>query len=143
MQNSIVLSHIQIEPILAARQKGQQSIEVSPDLGLSRVTVTLTPEGVIFPNGEQLSWQNIEKIKKSQANCFLLEDGRIKAIQVFSEETNRVCSLLPAVLLYNSSKVKPCQRFMRGKLSMNASEAMWKSIPRGPGADWRQRTRSR
>ena len=95
MQNSIVLSHIQIEPILAARQKGQQSIEVSPDLRLSRVTVTLTPEGVIFPNGEQLSWQNIEKIKKSQANCFLLEDGSIKAIQVFSEETNRVCSLLP------------------------------------------------
>jgi predicted methyltransferase len=95
MQNSIVLSHIQIEPILAARQKGQQSIEVSPDLGLSRVTVTLTPEGVIFPIGEQLSWQHIEKIKKSQANCFLLEDGSIKAIQVFSEETNRVCSLLP------------------------------------------------
>src|SRR6266699_4633072 len=95
MRNSIVLSHIQIEPILAARQKGQQSIETSPDLGLSRVTVTLTPEGVIFPSGEQLSWQNIEKIKKSQANCFLLEDGSIKAIQVFSEETNRVCSLLP------------------------------------------------
>src|SRR5947209_13007157 len=95
MKNSIVLSHIQIEPILAARQKGQQSIETSPDLGLSRVTVTLTPEGVIFPSGEQLSWQNIEKIKKSQANCFLLEDGRINAIQVFSEETNRVCSLLP------------------------------------------------
>src|SRR5437868_4394996 len=95
MQNSIVLSHIQIEPILVARQKGQQSIEVSPDLGLSRVTVTLTPEGVIFPSGEQLSWQHIEKIKKSQANCFLLEDSSIKAIQVFSEETNRVCSLLP------------------------------------------------
>ena len=95
MRNSIVLSHIQIEPILAARQKGQQSIEASPDLGLSRVPVTLTPEGVIFPDGEQLSWQNIEKIKKSQANCFLLEDGSIKAIQVFSEETNRVCSLLP------------------------------------------------
>ena len=95
MRNSIVLSHIQIEPILAARQKGQQSIEASPDLGLSRVPVTLTPEGVIFPSGEQLSWQHIEKIKKSQANCFLLEDGSIKAIQVFSEETNRVCSLLP------------------------------------------------
>ena len=95
MQNPIVLSHFQIEPILAARQKGQQTIEVSPDLGLSRVTVTLTPEGVIFPSGEQLSWQNIEKIKKSQTNCFLLENGSIKAIQVFSEETNRVCSLLP------------------------------------------------
>src|SRR5437763_13606610 len=95
MQNSIVLSHIQVEPILAARQKGEQTIEVSPDLGLSTVIATLTPQGVIFPSGEQLSWQNIEKIKKSQVNCFLLEDGSIQAIQVFSEETNRVCSLLP------------------------------------------------
>src|SRR2546425_1852029 len=29
--------------------------------------------------------------------------------------------------IVNSSKVKPCQRFMGGKLSMNASEVMWKS----------------
>ena len=95
MQNSIVLSHIQIEPILAARQKGQQSIEASPDLGLSTVTVAIASEGVIFPGGEELTWQNIQKIKKSQTNCFLLEDGTLQAIQVFSEQTNRVCSLLP------------------------------------------------
>ena len=91
----IILSYIQIEPILAARQKGQQNAEVSPDLGLSTVTVTITPQGAIFPNGEQLTWQNIEKIKKSQVNCFVVEQGTIKAIQVFSEQTNRVCSLLP------------------------------------------------
>ena len=93
MRHSIVLSHIQVEPILAARQKGEQTAEVSPDLGLSTGTVTITPEGVVFPGGEQLNWQDIEKIKKSQGNCFVVEDGRLQAIQVFSEQTNRVCSL--------------------------------------------------
>jgi predicted methyltransferase len=90
-----VLSYIQVEAILAAREKGERSVEVSPDLGLSTGTVTITPEGVVFPGGEELNWQDIEKIKKSQSNCFLVEDGSIEAIQVFSEQTNRVCSLLP------------------------------------------------
>src|SRR5438067_11985950 len=95
MQHPIVLSYIQVEPILAARQKGGRTVEVSPDLGLSTVVVTITPEGVVFPGGEQLNWQNIEKIKKSQNNCFLVEDGSIEAIKVLSEQTNRACSLLP------------------------------------------------
>jgi len=42
-----------------------------------------------------LTWQQLEKIKKSQASCFMIDDGSMKAIQVFSEFTNRVCSLLP------------------------------------------------
>src|ERR1700730_12093701 len=93
MQHPIVLSHIQLEPILAARDKGERSVEVSPDLGLSTGTVTITPEGVVFPGGEQLNWHDIEKIKKSQFNCFLVEGGSLQAIQVFSEQTNRPCSL--------------------------------------------------
>ena len=95
MRDSIVLSYIQVEPILAAREKGEQTAEVSPDLGLSTGTVTITPEGVVFPGGEQLNWQDIEKIKRSQGNCFLFEDGTVQSIQVLSEQTNRVCSLLP------------------------------------------------
>jgi predicted methyltransferase len=95
MRHSIVLSYIQVEAILAAREKGDQTVEVSPDLGLSTGTVTITPESVIFPGGEQLNWQDIEKIKKSQGNCFVVEGGSLQAIQVFSEQTNRACSLLP------------------------------------------------
>ena len=95
MQHPIVLSHIQVVPILAAREKGERSVEVSTDLGLSIDTVTITPEGVVFPGGEQLNWQDIEKIKKSQGNCFVVEGGSLQAIQVFSEQTNRPCSLLP------------------------------------------------
>jgi len=95
MTHSIVLSYIQTDPLLDAKRKGQSSLEISPDLGLSSVTVTLTLEGVTFPNGIHLSWQHIEKISKSQVNCFLVEDNAIKSIQVFSETTNRVCSLMP------------------------------------------------
>ncbi len=95
MTQPIVLSYVQVDPLLDAKRKGQSSLEISPDLGLSSVTVTLTLEGVTFPNGIHLSWQHIEKISKSQVNCFLVEDNAIKSIQVFSETTNRVCSLMP------------------------------------------------
>lgn len=95
MTHPIVLSYVQVEPILEACKRDQQTVEISPDLGISTVTATITPDGVVFPHGECLTWQSIEKIKKSQVNCFLLEEDTIRAIQLFSEQTNRVCSLLP------------------------------------------------
>jgi len=95
MQQPIVLSHIQVQPLLAARQRGEQSLSLSPDLGRSTITANLTPSGVLFPGGERLSWRDIEKINKSQTSCFIVEHESIKTIQVFSEYTNRVCSLLP------------------------------------------------
>ncbi len=91
----IILSYIQVEPLFMARQKGLDAAEISPDLGLSRVMVALTPEGVVFPGGERVSWQNLEKIRKSEVNCFLVEEDAVKSIQVFSEYTNRVCGLMP------------------------------------------------
>ncbi len=95
MPYPIVLSYMQIEPLLLAKQKGLQSIEVSPDLGLTMATVMLSGEGVVFPSGEQLTWQQIEKIKKSQTNCFVVDGDQIRPVQVFSDYTNRMCSLLP------------------------------------------------
>src|SRR6266516_2159626 len=95
MAYPIVLSYVQVEPILAARQKGLTSVEVSPDLGISRVNAVITSTGISFPSGEHLDWQQIEKIKQAQNNCFSVEDDTIKTISVFSEHTNRVCSLLP------------------------------------------------
>src|SRR5438270_8565609 len=95
MTHPIILSYIQTDPLLAAKRKGLPSTETSPDLGLTTVIVELTLAGVIFPDGTHLSWQHIEKISKAQVNCFLVEDNAIKSIQVFSEATNRVCSLMP------------------------------------------------
>ncbi len=95
MRYPIILSFVQAEPLLAARKKGLQSVEISPDLGLSTVKVQVDANGVLFPSGEQINWQQVEKIKKASSNCFVVADGAIKSIQVFSEDTNRVCSLLP------------------------------------------------
>src|SRR5437762_1075932 len=91
----IILSYVQAELLLKAKQQGITSVQISPDLGLSTVIVTLTSEVIAFPNGEHIDWHSIEKISKSEVNCFILEDNTIRAIQVFSEYTNRVCSLMP------------------------------------------------
>ncbi|QBD80257.1 methyltransferase domain-containing protein [Ktedonosporobacter rubrisoli] len=91
----IVLSYIQAATLLEARKQGRERIELSPDLGISTVNVTLTPEGVTFPCGEQLNWRQIEKIRKAESNCFVIEDNQERTIQVFSEATSRVCSLYP------------------------------------------------
>ena len=91
----IILSYIQVAPLLEARRKGLTTVEISPDLGLTTVHVSITADGVLFPNDEYLNWQDLEKIGKSEVNCFVVEHNSIKSIQVFSEYTNRVCSLLP------------------------------------------------
>ena len=95
LTQSVILSYIQAESLLKARAQGITSIDISPDLGLSMVIVTLTSDGVVFPNGEQLDWRSIEKTSTSEVNCFILEDNTARPIQVFSEYTNRVCSLMP------------------------------------------------
>src|SRR6266480_2261409 len=95
MSLPIILSSVQVEPLLKAKKQGHPSVEISPDLGLTTVTVTLTPKGVEFPNGERLNWHNAEKISKSKVNCYIMEGDAIRPIQVFSEYTNRMCSLMP------------------------------------------------
>ena len=91
----IILSYVQAKPLLKAKEQGKTSVHVSPDLGLSMVMVALSPEDVVFPNGEQLDWRNIEKISTSEVNCFIIEEDTARPIQVFSEYTNRMCSLMP------------------------------------------------
>jgi uncharacterized protein len=90
-----ILSYVQTAPLLKAKEQGMTSVQISPDLGLSTAIVTLTSDCVVFPNGEHLDWQSIEKISKSEVNCFILEDNAARPIQIFSEYTNRVCSLMP------------------------------------------------
>lgn len=81
----IVLSYIHVEPLLKAKKQGQSTVEISPDLGLTTVTVTLTPEGVEFPQGERLDWQSIAKISNSKINCYVIENDTIRPVQVFSD----------------------------------------------------------
>ena len=92
---SIVLSHYQIGPLLAARKAGESRAAASPDLGLSEVDVVLDDAGVLFPQGERLSWADAAEVADSEVNCFALEQGRVRKILTFSEETHRHCGLMP------------------------------------------------
>lgn len=94
-KDQIVLSHLQAERILQAGEKGLQEIEISPDLGLSTVTVVLSSDGVQFPQGTFLTWDALRKIRKTPQSCFWIESDGIRKIQAFSEMTNHFYSLMP------------------------------------------------
>src|SRR6476469_7764268 len=91
----IVLSHYEVAPLAKARTSGEHSVEISPDLGLSRVSVELTRDGVVFPGDEKLDWELVDEIVSSETKCFLLDGEELYEIRVFSEVTGRVCSLYP------------------------------------------------
>lgn len=97
----LVLSYIQAEELLRAREAELPQTHTSPDLGLSSVEVTLSPTGVTFPNDEILSWDNLELIRDSKrsgrltGHCYLIEDGIPREISTFSHEFNRLYSLMP------------------------------------------------
>ncbi len=100
MIHKIIISHIQVRPlrqIWDARAQSQEQVkcQVSPDLGLTTVTVTLTDVGTRFPNGTTLSWEQAKTICEAENNCFALENGNLHKIITFSDLTNRVYSLMP------------------------------------------------
>ncbi len=90
-----VLSYIQAENILKAYQAGSNSAVVSLDLNLTTTEVAIEPKGVRLPDDQVLTWKDIEKIAASERGCFLIEENAPHKIQMFSEATNRLYSLMP------------------------------------------------
>jgi predicted methyltransferase len=95
----IILSHVQLAPLLKARRfQGETpltSASLSPDLGLTAVEVALDEQGIRFPTGESLTWDEASEIAESENGCFALEPDGLRKIQVFSETTNRQVVLMP------------------------------------------------
>lgn len=91
----VILSYIQARPLLEARKRGQVVVETSLDLGMSRASVTLSAEGVSFATGERLNWDSVETISQSEVKCYSINANEMQPVQNFSQETNRLCSLLP------------------------------------------------
>lgn len=93
--DAIVLSHVQIAPLLAARKIGQALATTSADLGLTQIDVALADDGVRFPDGDTLAWDDAAMIADEENQCFMLRDGTIEAIRFFSEQTHWVRTLFP------------------------------------------------
>ena len=93
----VVLSYIQAGMLLDARREERASLVISPDLGLTIIDVSVAAERVTFPNGQELSWSQVEEIYAVHSVCFALDNSILRKIQAFSEETNRFCSLMQKV----------------------------------------------
>lgn len=90
-----VLSHFQTKPILEAMRTGQNTVETSLDLGLTTAVVPLRPDHVMLPDGQILTWDQLEEIVGNELACYLVENSRIGKIRFFSEYQNRFYSLMP------------------------------------------------
>ncbi|HUG17030.1 MAG TPA: methyltransferase domain-containing protein [Thermomicrobiales bacterium] len=91
----VVLSRFQAADLLRARERGDERVLTSADLGLSTSDVALTEEGARFPDGELLLWEDVDEIADRENACFRLDDAGIHEIRVFSEHTNWVRALMP------------------------------------------------
>ncbi len=119
MAPSIILSHFQAQELLRAREQGARSVQVSPDLGLSRVEVSIEAQGVRFPGGEFLDWDAVEEIRHTPNSCFVVRDGTLQKVQAFSEYTNRLYTLMPTqraptllvsgVPMHRIKDIDPCE----------------------------------
>ncbi len=81
--------------MLQAKQAGQSSTKISTDLGLTQAEVKFYPDFVLFANGEQLDWQELEEIAGNQIVCFYIADNTATVIRQFSEAFGRTYSLMP------------------------------------------------
>lgn len=91
----MIVSYIQTRPLLEARKRGLERVDVSPDLGISCSSARLSDAGVSFAGGAALSWEEVERISRSELACYTVDAQGVRPIQTFSESTRRVCSLLP------------------------------------------------
>jgi predicted methyltransferase len=91
----VVLSYLQAEVLLEAYTKGVACVLVSPDLGRMTTEARLDSDGVHFPGGQLLNWDEVKEIESTRNSCYLLEPAAPRKIQVFSTKTNRLYSLMP------------------------------------------------
>jgi uncharacterized protein len=93
----VVLSHFQAQVLLEARRKGLLMAQVSLDLGLNTVQVSLDQTCIHLPDGQEFSWGEVAAIASSDSSCYVVEEGAARAIQFYSEDTDRLYSLYPTL----------------------------------------------
>lgn len=94
----ILLSHFQASEILEALKQGRKEVITTSDLGKTKAKIELDKEKVIFYDEgktEELSEKELNYIIKNDKVCFILREGNLNKIQLFSPETNKFYKLFP------------------------------------------------
>ncbi len=90
-----ILSHFQAAIILSAHNAASPSAVVSLDLGLTQTEVELSADHVLFPHGQQLSWELLREVLANELACYEVYEDQIEKIHYFSQAFNRYYSLMP------------------------------------------------
>jgi predicted methyltransferase len=91
----VVLSHYQAKQAMDTHDAGHGVESISYNLGMSTSQLMIVELGLLLPDGSTLEWGAVEKIAESTSGCYVIEDGIPRAIQFYSDETDRVYSLYP------------------------------------------------
>ena len=91
----MIITSKQASALLGARKIGLKSTEVSLDFNRTKSKVIIEDGSFIFGDGVRITEKLIEKILKDQKSCFLVKDGALVKIQMFSEQTNRYYKFVP------------------------------------------------
>ena len=93
----VVLSHYQASEVLTARRQGSGKVNISLDLGLTTRQIELNASGLLLPEGAMLEWEAVQKIAASTSSCYIIENSSPRAIQFYSQRTDRLYSLYPTM----------------------------------------------
>ena len=89
----MIFSHFQTRQLV--KKNTPSVMPLSTDLGLTVVEVRKTQGGWQLPDGNILTYSQIDTINKDENSCFHLVNGELQKIEAFSARTNRYYSLLP------------------------------------------------
>lgn len=91
----VVVSHYEVRPLWEAFQRQATEVETTPDLGRTRVRARLTPEGVHYPNGVLLRWEDAATILADANACYRVDGDGVHRLQCYSPVTGRLATLYP------------------------------------------------
>lgn len=108
---------MQARPLLAARDRGEETCAASADLGRTTTTARLTKDGVAFaarpdarepgdaaatteaaagqPREPPIAWSVIETVADEEKGCYEVHGEHLERIQVMSAHSGRLASLWP------------------------------------------------
>ncbi len=93
MPTQPIFSHYQTRPLAGAAHASEYPL--SADLGLTTLTAKRGRRGWGLPDGQMLTFEQIETINQDENGCYLLGNGALRKVEIFSNFTNRYYSLMP------------------------------------------------
>ncbi|MDO8628708.1 MAG: methyltransferase domain-containing protein, partial [Nanoarchaeota archaeon] len=86
-----VITSSDLRRLEEARTRGKDELDVSLDLGKSKIVVKIVPDGFMVDNQVIAA----VKVRSDEKSCFVLVDGKLEKLQIFSPETNKLYKLIP------------------------------------------------